>query len=346
MEELALVVDDQPNAAQYIADHLVTFGYAVDVATTTQQAQKLLNIKRYNIACLDVYLNDETKGYELAREILKDSTERPPTAVVYVTGSYNAQTVHNCWDVGGEDYLVKPVDPDQLLSAVRKAQERAERRWCERLFRAARGLLGTFVAIKDEETLQHSLRVGRAVLRSARFFGWSFEERIIAYLAAVLHDVGKAYIGTILCSPTLTDHWTQDDIDKLKHHPTVGAEAARAAGLPERIAQIIKRHHERPDGQGYPEKLTMCDLSPTDLLVAAADVTDALLSNRPYRQALPKKAAADELRKIAGWQIASNWANFFAQLIDEDRQQDFFNTPLTNGELDPQRTPTDWDVYR
>lgn len=345
MWESALVAEDHHHTAQYIAEQLNAFGYAADIATTAEEAVDMCRQKRYKLACLDVHLGGTKRGYDVV-PFLRRYDDLPPTAVIYITGATDFEVVRACWAQGGEEYLVKPVAPEHLLQATQRAIEQVQQQWSHQLLHATRGLLGIYIATGDTQTFEHSLRVGRATLRVARDFGWGFDERLIVYLAGLLHDIGKAYTGAVLHSSLTTQQWTSEDIERLRHHPVIGAEAAKSAGLPNKVIQAIRHHHERLDGCGYPLKLGHKDLTQIDLLVAAADVTDALMSNRPYRPALDATEAAAELRRVAGTQLACRWANHFAEVVEQGRFTEVFRTPLHEKELASICAPTDWILYR
>ena len=148
----------------------------------------------------------------------------------------------------------------------------------------------------DLNTLYHSCRVAGMVAQLASVLNVSEEERRTYFTAALLHDVGKSKIpNDILRSPRCP--LTTIEWDVIRQHPLWGAEIAKENGYTERICQMIREHHERLDGSGYPDGLHGDEIVLGARLIAVCDVADALYHKRSYKGALTKDDVIVVLQK-------------------------------------------------
>ncbi len=154
----------------------------------------------------------------------------------------------------------------------------------------------------DPYTRHHSVRVAQYAVRLARGMGRSEVEVEEIEYAALVHDIGK--IGPqhqhILQKPGSLSHEEQRT---LRAHPAAGAEIVARVRALRRASEIVRAHHERPDGQGYPYGLRSEDVPTGARILNVADAFDAMTSDRPYRRALPLEAALRELERGAGTQF-------------------------------------------
>lgn len=154
----------------------------------------------------------------------------------------------------------------------------------------------------DPYTRHHSVRVARYALRLARGMGLPEREVEEIEYAALVHDIGK--IGPqhqhILQKPGTLSHEEQRT---LRAHPAAGAEIVARVRALRRASEIVRAHHERPDGQGYPFGLRADDVPVGARILNVADAFDAMTSDRPYRRALPLDAALGELERGQGTQF-------------------------------------------
>ncbi|MGH2886162.1 MAG: HD-GYP domain-containing protein, partial [Solirubrobacteraceae bacterium] len=146
----------------------------------------------------------------------------------------------------------------------------------------------------------HSRRVARHATMIARGMGLSSEEVARIRAAAAVHDVGKLRTPkAILNKP---GRLTDEEFDVIKRHPVDGAGMVAALGDPE-LTRIVRHHHERLDGAGYPDRLRGEEIPVGARIIAVADTFDAITSARPYRDAAPHQKAIDILRTEAGTQL-------------------------------------------
>jgi HD-GYP domain-containing protein (c-di-GMP phosphodiesterase class II) len=171
----------------------------------------------------------------------------------------------------------------------------------QRLQRASlQGLEGLANALeaKDPYTRGHSGRVGEWARRTALAMGWEPGDADVVGQAGLLHDIGKIGVAeTVLrkTGPLSGEEWLL-----MRAHPLIGAQIVAPFDFFAAGAAIIRHHHERVDGSGYPDGLAGAAIPAGAHIVAVADVYDALTSDRPYRAALPHDAAVEELHRQAG----------------------------------------------
>jgi putative nucleotidyltransferase with HDIG domain len=179
---------------------------------------------------------------------------------------------------------------------------------------------------RDPYTKGHSVRVMRYAEGIARHL--QLEETVIRMIkdAAILHDIGKIGVrDDILLKP---GKLTEEEFKEIRKHPEISDSIVRSISSLQEVAVIVRQHHERHDGKGYPDGLKGEQIHIGARIMAVADSYDAMTSNRPYRGALVSEEALDEVRKEAGAQFDSNCVAAFLQFISE----------ADEGRIDPEMT--------
>lgn len=154
---------------------------------------------------------------------------------------------------------------------------------------------------KDPYTSGHANRVEEYAVGLAEFHGLSFNTVEDIKTAAILHDIGKLGIDDSILNKT--SKLTQEEYAIIMKHPSIGAEIISNVDFLKKVTKMIKYHHERYDGKGYPEGLVGEDIPIEACILAIADSYDAMTSDRPYRKALTKDEALNEIEKNAGTQF-------------------------------------------
>lgn len=153
--------------------------------------------------------------------------------------------------------------------------------------------LAAAIDAKDKYTRGHSGRVVKYSELIAKEMGCSSDDIEAVKIAAYLHDLGKIGVDErVLLKP---DALSDEDIVHIREHPTISADIVGRVNFLEHVVPLVKHHHERFDGSGYPTGLKGDDIPLGARILAVADSFDAMTSDRPYRQALTTKAAVDEL---------------------------------------------------
>lgn len=177
--------------------------------------------------------------------------------------------------------------------------------------------LSTTIEAKDEYTRGHSYRVAEYAALIASELGWSPEEIQVLKHSALLHDIGKIGIpDSILNKPS---RLTDDEYSLIKKHPVIGAEILKDVTLLPHVLEVTRGHHERYDGNGYPDGLAGKEIPVHARIVAMADSYDAMSSRRIYRSALSRDVIYEEIRKNRGLQFDPEITDIFLKLMDENR---------------------------
>ncbi|HFE52790.1 MAG TPA: response regulator [Bacteroidetes bacterium] len=332
-----LVVDDEPLTRELITRFLRREGIAADVAISGREALYLLQQHGYDVVLADVQMPD-ISGIELYRRAKAFSQD---TAFIMITGFSDTDTAIQALKLGAFDYLLKPLNLDELGLSVRKALEKRRMERELRLYREAlenkvvrrteelidrsrqlrRLLLSTIQTLiftleaKDKYTEGHSRRVAQISAFLAEKLGLSSPEVRRIELAGLLHDIGKVGVHEQLL--LLPRPLTEEEFAQIRIHPELGAKIVRPLDELSDLVPAILGHHERLDGSGYPQGLTEDEISLEARIVAVADAYEAMTCIRPYRKPLTSEMAVERLRSAAGEKFDKR----IVDLLDRWREQ-------------------------
>jgi hypothetical protein len=175
--------------------------------------------------------------------------------------------------------------------------------------------LTTALEADEPYTHGHSYRVARYAVAIGRRLGMSAQEIETLEYAGLLHDIGKiAITNDIVCKPA---RLTKEEFDILSAHPAIGGEIVAEMKFLRAAAHLVRHHHERPDGQGYPDGLQGDEISLGSHILNLCDAIDAMTSNRPYRAALTLDQCLGEVLRFRGTQFDTRVADVFAEMVRE-----------------------------
>ncbi len=220
--------------------------------------------------------------------------------IIVVTAASDRDSRRRAAAVGADEFLTKPVDQVELVAKIRNSLR------LRRLFRrmiSVQGVLdGLAVAIeaRDHYTEDHTLRVSMYALGLAESLDLPVDTRLQVLEGALVHDVGK--IGVPDAVLLKAGRLTPDEFDLMKRHVTVGVQICEAMGVDTVSGHVVRYHHERYDGAGYPDGLVGERIPLVGRIAAVADAFDAMTSTRPYRSARTWEAATEELQAGRGSQ--------------------------------------------
>ena len=178
-------------------------------------------------------------------------------------------------------------------------------------------LLSTIDA-KDNYTGDHSKRVSIYSLRLAKKINLSEEDTATLKMAAYFHDIGKIGIPDEILSKT--SKLTDDEYATMKTHSLIGANILSVSDVFKDISNIVMGHHERIDGNGYPNKLLGEDIPYLSKIISIADTFDAITTKRSYKEVMDIDYAIAELQRVKGAQLDSQLVDNFIELINEDKE--------------------------
>lgn len=333
-QKTILLVDDSPEILD-VLKLILKPHYAIKVATRGELALKLASSgSGIDLILLDVMLPD-LDGYEVCRLLKADERTRQ-IPVIFVTARSDPTDEARGFAIGAEDYVVKPVSAPVVLARVATHLALSDRsRLLEQLVRQrtvqleqrTRELeetrlqilrrLGRATEFRDNETGMHVLRMSQYVNLLARRIGLGKNEVETLDHAALMHDIGKIGIPDhILRKP---DNLTHEEYEVVKTHCQIGADiiGLHESPLLGTCRTVALTHHERWDGQGYPNHLAGTDIPLAGRLTAVADIFDALTSDRPYKQAWEIDRALEEIAAQRGHALDPVLGTAFLELRPE-----------------------------
>jgi putative two-component system response regulator len=238
-------------------------------------------------------------GFEVCRRVKADPATRL-IPVVLITGIGDGHKIEGI-EAGADDFLGKPFSAGELRARIRSLLrmksflddlESAEAVLCT---------LGKSIEAKDPHTEGHCERLAEYSVSLGRTVGLEEEELAALRRGGYLHDLGKVAVAeAILLKP---GPLTPGEWDVIKKHPIIGEEICRPLRSLQTVRPIIRHHHERQDGSGYPDGLRGEAVPVAARILQVVDVFDALTTDRPYRRALPRVTALETLQAEAhqGW---------------------------------------------
>src|SRR5262245_57787478 len=294
-----LVVDDYEPNLRGLGQLLERANYKVLTATNGAEALDVVNRDRPDLILLDVMMPG-ISGLDVCTAVKQDA-KTCLTPVVLISGAHERQVVIAGLDAGADDFLDKPVDPEELYTRVRSLM-RLKRltddlESAESLFLT----LGRVIEARDPYTEGHCERLADFATALGRCLQLEPADIDALYRGAFLHDVGKIAIPDRVMLKR--GKLTKAEYELMKRHPLIGDELCATVRSLDRVRPIVRHHHERLDGGGYPDGLSGTDVPLLAQIVAVVDVFDALTTDRPYRKALPTLTAYKMMRDDArhGW---------------------------------------------
>jgi putative nucleotidyltransferase with HDIG domain len=287
------------------------------------EALKILETSQCDLVVCDLRMPG-VSGLDFLREML---SQYPATGVVLMSGVHDLQAAVEGMRLGALDYISKPFTAGQIAdtvaSAIGKMRERAERnRHLERLegFFLDQGMdlsrvlpahmsssestlnaLVNALDAREHETEAHSRRVGQYAMHLAEVMGIDAVAREDIRKGALLHDIGKIGISDrILLKP---GKLTPDEWVEMRKHPEIGYWILTGSHDLLVASEIVIAHHERWDGEGYPNRLTGEDIPLGARIFSVVDAFDALTSNRPYHRGESYESARREIEMNSGTQF-------------------------------------------
>lgn len=179
--------------------------------------------------------------------------------------------------------------------------------------------LAEAIDVKDAYTRGHCERVAQLAISTARELGIPESKMEPIYIAALLHDIGKIGVSeSILHKPT---GLTKEEFEKIKSHSLMSVKILSPINFPWDILPAVRQHHERIDGEGYPDGLTGDEISLEARIIEVTDAYEAMISDRPYRKALSEEDAIVELKRCAGRQFDPKIVNVFLKVLADEKSK-------------------------
>lgn len=334
--EKILIADDEEAIREVISTLLETKGYVCQVVPNGLVALEHFRRESPSLVLSDIVM-PEMDGLKLLAQLREHDPDVP---VIMVTAMHDISIALEAIRNGAYDYILKPFEKDQLYMSVRRALEHrrlvmenrtyqsdleqlvAER--TQQLSLALRDLeqsydytleaLGGALDAKDAETEGHCQRVTAFTITIAK--SMNVDKMALRHIArgAFLHDIGKMGIpDSILRKP---GPLTADERTTMRRHCDIGFSVLERIPFLKEAAEIVLTHQECFNGSGYPRGLKGEKIPLGSRIFAVADTLDAMISDRPYRKALPISAAREEIQRNSGTQFDPRVVDIFLSIPD------------------------------
>lgn len=323
-----IAVDDEMGIVDSLSIFLKRSGYNFIGVTDPMEAIERVKNEHFDLMILD-FIMDPIHGDQVVEEIRKFNKE---LYILLLTGHKNlAPPLETIRKLDIQGYCEKSDKFDQLLLLIESgiksiAQMNEIKRMnaeladtYEKLEKAYLDSIQTLrytVEAKDPYTRGHSDRVSEYSVLIGKKLGLSEKDMKTLQVGGLFHDIGKIGIpdSILLKEAKLTD----DEYSEIKNHPSIGAHILCNAEVFQDIIPIVKHHHEKFDGTGYPGKLKGEDIPYLARIAAVADTFDAMTSKRTYRNALPLDVVKAEIERCSGTQFDPTIAKVFIDILDNN----------------------------
>lgn len=320
-----VIIDEDVNMMDILSAVLTKYGHIVKTFTDPVSAIEELKSNKYDILLVN-YLMSPVNGDRVVELVRAFDTD-----IYIILMSMHrdlAPSIETMRTLDIQAYFEKSSRFDQLIIFIQSGIKYIEQirkvknmivKLDQYLFDFANILLNT-VAAKDHYTEEHSKRVTKYCSLFADYLGISSVDKENLNIAASFHDIGKIGIPdhVLLKEGKLTD----EEYDTIKLHPIIGANIFGVSDIFKDIVPIIKYHHERIDGKGYPERLKGENIPYLARILTICDCFDAMVARRPYKDTQSIDFALSEIKKYSGKQFDSSLAKQFMRLV-ENNKKDF-----------------------
>lgn len=334
MNEWVLVVDDDAGNLKTASHILLKSGMRASCVKSGLEALRFLESRLPDLILLDIHMPG-MDGFETLKHI-RENDQTSGIPIVFLTADEDSEAETRGLEAGAMDFIKKPFVPEVLLTRVRhiieltRLQNDLESQVKEKtaeIFRQKETLkrlnvqivmtLSGAVDAKDRYTSGHAMRVADYSREIARRYGWNEDQAEKIWLIGLLHDIGKIGIPDYIINKP--DRLTDEEYEITKQHPEMGWHILQ--NIPEfpELAIGAHWHHERYDGNGYPDGIKGNDIPIEARIIAVADTYDAMTSRRSYRDILPQKVVRDEIAQGSGNQFDPVFASIMLEMIDEDK---------------------------
>ena len=291
-----LVVDDEAPNRGLVRKVLEPLGYAVVEAADGEEAVAEVAARPPDLVLLDLVM-PKMDGYAVLRVIKSDPRTRLIPVVMLTSHDQLVEKIRAV-QIGVDDYLVKPFNLTELSARVKSLVNLKQ--FTDELEHASKVVEAFAVCVesRDRYTGNHCKRLGAYGARVGRALGLGDEDLKTLHLGGVLHDIGKIAISDlILNKPGRLD---PDEFAMMKTHSAVGSDLLRPMRTLERVFPLVRHHHEKIDGSGYPDGLRGAEIPLLVRITSVVDVFDALHTRRSYKEAFPIDQCLGILREEAG----------------------------------------------
>jgi len=308
-----LIVDDDAQVREVLHQIFLSASYDCLLAGNGQEGLDVFRAARPPLILTDLKM-PVMDGIALIEGVRREDTD---TAIIVLTGAPDVRTAIDSLKLGAYDFIMKPVNVDELLFAAERALERRQllierreyhtllerrveeaTRELQNAYRATLEALGSALDSRDVGTEAHSRRVHGYALATARTFGVPEADIPDLEHGVLLHDIGKIGIPDAIllkAGPLTPEQW-----QIMRRHPEIGKRLIQGVPFLRGAIPIVYCHHEKWDGSGYPRGLKGEEIPLGARIFSVVDAFDAMTFDRPYSKPVPFEAAYTEIKRCTG----------------------------------------------
>jgi putative two-component system response regulator len=294
-----LVADDDQISARFLKRLLSREGHHVAVVDTPERVLEVCSTDTPDLVLLDL-VAPGGQGFEVCRKLKEQSSTRFVPIVIVTTQSDRSDRLKGI-EAGCNDFLTKPFDTMELHARIQSLVRL--KRYTDELESAESVILGLGATIeaRDPSTNGHCQRLAHYATKLGMALGLDQDDLGALERGGFLHDIGKIAVP----DSVLLKDGKLDPLESrvMRKHPIVGDSLCAGLRSLSKVRPIVRHHHERLDGTGYPDGLQKGEVPLLAQIIGIVDVFDALTTERPYRIAMPREDAFQVLRDEAssGW---------------------------------------------
>jgi putative two-component system response regulator len=335
-----LIVDDEADICALLIRYLADYGYECIAVNDAKEAVEQINRQSPDLAITDISMPG-MDGIGLLHEIKNRDDSIP---VVMMTGNDDPLSVIDALKMGADDYILKPFDLPNIANVIgnllkRRTQRKQiqsfqhdlERMLEERTSQVQRlfiSIIQSLIAAleqKDPYTNGHSQRVAWISVNLAKETSMIPRDIELVHIAGVFHDIGKIGIPESILAKN--GALTKEEYLQVQNHCDIGVRILEPLKELKEILPLVRHHHERYDGCGYPLKLFRAEIPLGARILAIADSFDAMISARPYRGAIAIDEAMKRLVQAAGSQFDPDLVPLFIRMAESGKFLEMLHSP-------------------
>lgn len=314
-EGTILIVEDNNVLREGLKEILSAEGFIVLTAGNGLEGLATMNSVLPDIIVSDISM-PEMDGYEFFSAV-REKSAWITIPFIFLTARAEPSNILLGKNLGVEDYLTKPLSREELITTIRSRLQRTrqlEMAQLRQAYLASMTALANAIDIRDPYTGGHVERVTAYSIAIGERLG--FSEQTLEHLryGAILHDIGKIHIRESTLKKS--SHLSESEWEEMRRHPIIGAEMLKDIPYLAPAVPIIRHHHERWDGNGYPDELAGIEIPIGARVVSVADTFDAMTTNRPYRSARTFEEALQEIVRFSGKQFDPTVVEAFQKTWD------------------------------